>query len=288
MKNNIKNFIRNVSRILPDSIFLKIQYKRLVGEKLNLHNPKTFNEKLNWLKLYDRQPMYTMMVDKYAVKQFVAGIIGEEYIIPNYGVWNRFEEIDFEHLPNQFVLKCTHDSGGLVICRNKEEFNKNAAEKKIARCLKNNFYYAGREWPYKNVKPRIIAEKYMVDSEKEELNDYKLMCFNGEHKCTFVCEERFSEEGLKLTIYDKDWNIMPVTRHCPSNPEKKDKPRNYDEMVRIAERLSQGIPFLRVDFYEVQGKLYFGELTFYPGNGFEKFYPSEWDRILGDWLVLPD
>lgn len=286
VRNSIVIFLKYV---LPDKVIIRMMYRKKIGKKIYINNPKTFNEKLQWLKLYDRNPLYTTLVDKYAVRQYIKEKIGEEYLIPLIGgPWKSVDEIPFDTLPNQFVLKTTHDSGGVVICNNKKNFDVDAAKRKLYKSLKNNFYYNGREWPYKNVPPQIIAEKYMTDSDKDELTDYKLMCFNGEHKCTFLCEDRFSKEGLKVTFYDKEWNIMPFERHYPRNSIKKEKPTSYEKMVQLAENLSNVIPFVRVDFYEIQEKIYFGELTFYPGSGFEKFNPPEWDRILGDWLILPE
>lgn len=272
---------------MPDEKYLKLIFKTMVGYELNLSEPKTFNEKLQWLKLNDRKPEYTTMVDKYSAKDYVADIIGSDYIIPTLGMWDSFDEIDFDELPNQFVLKCTHDSGGLVICTDKNKFDYKAARKKITKCLKYNYYYAGREWVYKDVKPRIIAEKYMCDAINIELNDYKLMCFDGEVKCSFVCSDRFSEGGLRVTFYDKDWNVLPFERHYPKSNVPISKPLNYDKMISFAEKLAQNIPFVRVDFYEIAGKLYFGELTFFPGGGFEEFEPQEKDLELGSWIKLP-
>ncbi|HRU98901.1 MAG TPA: ATP-grasp fold amidoligase family protein [Ruminococcus sp.] len=273
---------------MPDREYLSKRFKARLGYPLNLDNPITFNEKLQWLKLYDRRPEYTTMVDKYAVKRYVADTIGVQYIIPTLGVWDRFEDIDFDKLPNQFVLKCTHDSGGLVVCKDKTELNRAKAKKKIERCLKNNYFYLGREWPYMNVKPRIIAEVYMRDDEVDELKDYKFMAFNGEIKCSFVCSERFSDSGLRVTFFDNNWNVMPFERHYPRSSKHIPKPQCYEEMKVLAEKLAQNIPFVRVDFYEVSGKIYFGELTFYPGSGLEEFSPFEWDKKLGKWLKLPD
>ena len=271
---------------INDEEYLKRMFKCSMKKELNLDNPQTFNEKLQWLKLYDRKPEYTTMVDKYAVKKYVADIIGEEYIIPTLGVWNHFDEIDFDKLPNQFVLKCTHDSGGIVICKDKNKLDLKSAKKKIEKCLKRNYYWSSREWPYKDVKPRIIAEPYMEDSKAYELIDYKFMCFNGEVKCSFTCSERFSEDGLKVTFFDKDWNVMPFERHYPASKNPPKKPINYDKMIQFSEQLSKGILFVRVDFYEINGQLFFGELTFYPGGGFEEFTPEEWDYQLGDFLKL--
>ena len=272
---------------MDDKKYLKIAFRIKMGQTLNLENPKTFNEKLQWLKLYDRKPEYTCMVDKYEAKKYVANIIGEEYIIPTLGVWNSFHDIDFNSLPNQFVLKCTHDSGGLVICRDKAKLDMLKTEATINNSLSNNFYYSGREWPYKNVKPRIIAEQYMEDNNSNELTDYKLLCFDGKVKCSFVCTERFTKGGLKVTFFDRDWKKMPFERHYSASNKDIPKPYNFEKMIELAETLSNNIPFVRVDFYETNQHIYFGELTFYPGDGMEEFTPVEWDYTLGSWIKLP-
>ena len=304
MLNKVKNIIKNPSRLfsilsrdyglfkwMGDELYLKIIYKSLFGEELDLNNPITFNQKLQWLKLNNRYPEMVRMVDKYDAKEYVSGVIGEEYIIPTYGVWKRFDDIDFGSLPNQFVLKCTHDSGGLVICKDKSKLDMNIARKKINKCLKRNYYWFGREWPYKNVKPRIIAEKYMVDEAVmedavEELTDYKLMCFNGRSEMAFTCTDRYDSDGLKVTFFDRDWNKLPFERHYPSSKKSIPKPKNYEKMIELSEVLSKGIPFIRVDFYESNDKIYFGELTFYPGTGLEEFTPEIWDKKLGDMIDL--
>lgn len=273
---------------LNDEKYIRLRYKIVTGEKLNLKNPKTFNEKMQWLKLNDRKDIYTTMVDKYEAKKFVANIIGEEYIIPTLGIYDKFEDIDFDKLPSQFVLKCTHDSGGVVICKDKNKFDFEKEKEKINQHLGENYYYAGREWPYKNVKPRIIIEKYMEESGKEDITDYKMMCFNGKVRCSFICLNRRSEEGLNVDFYDTNWNKMPFERHYKNSKILTPKPKNYDLMVELAEKLSKDTKFLRVDFYEVEGKVYFGELTFYPGAGLEEFNPKEWDRKLGDWIDIGD
>ena len=286
VKQKCVNYVfMHFPKLMSDKQYLTVLYRYSMGREMNWDSPKSFNEKLQWLKIYDRNPEYSTMVDKYAVKKYVADKIGEPFIIPTLGVWKRFEEIDFDALPQKFVLKCTHDSGGLVICRDKSTFDKTAAHKKIERCLKRNFYYLGREWPYKNVPPRIIAEPLMEDEEGEDLKDYKLMCFGGKVKCSFVCSAR--SQGLKVTFFDKQWQKLPFERHYPASEENIPCPKTYDEMVRLAEILSEGIPFVRVDFYEIKGKPYFGELTFYPGSGIEEFRPETWDYTLGSWIELP-
>lgn len=273
---------------LSDKNFLRKKYFLKLGKKLNLNKPITFNEKMQWLKLYDRKPEYTNMVDKYEVRKYITETIGKEYLIPIIGVYDKFEQINFDKLPNQFVIKCTHDSGSTIICKDKRNFDVNVAKKKIKSCQKINFYLKGREWPYKNVKHRIIIEKYMKNDDNGELKDYKFMCFNGKVKCSFVCSNRYNDEGMKIDFYDLDWNKMSFQRHYPNSEEQITKPKNYELMIKLAEKLSNNIPFVRVDFYEINGKIYFGELTFFPGSGFEEFTPEKYDEILGQWINLED
>ena len=206
----MSRFIRHGSfKWLKDEICIKIQYYAVFGKSCNLEDPKTFNEKLQWIKLYDRNPQYTIMVDKYEAKEYVKKIIGEEYIIPTLGIYNSFEEINFNELPNQFVIKCTHDSGSTIICKDKSTFNIKKAKKVLDKKMKKNYYYALREWVYKNIKPRIIIEKYMQNKNEDELKDYKLMCFDGKVKCSFVCSDRYNNKGLKVDFFDINWNKMP-------------------------------------------------------------------------------
>lgn len=270
---------------LKDELYIKLCYRARIGKELNLNNPQTFNEKLQWLKLYDRNPEYTEMVDKYEAKKYVADIIGDKYIIPTLGLWNKFEDINFEKLPNQFVLKCTHDSGGLVICKDKSKLNLKEAKRKISKSLKTNYYYHSREWPYKNVKPRIIAEQYMVDESGTELKDYKFFCFNGEPKLLFIAKDR--PYATKFNYYDMNFKKLPFKQHYENFNDCIEKPKGFDKMVELSKKLSKNIPHVRVDFYDINGKVYFGELTFYHFSGFEKFEPEEWDRKLGDMLKLP-
>ncbi|MBR3255373.1 MAG: glycosyl transferase [Clostridia bacterium] len=278
---------RNIIKI-NDEKYLRLLYKFKMHSKLDLKNPKSFNEKLQWLKLNDRNNNYTTMVDKYQVKQYVANILGKEYIIPTLGIYNKFDEIDFDKLPNKFVIKCTHDSGGVIIVKDKKVFDKKAAKKKISKKLKFNYYYSCREWPYKNVKPRIIVEQYLKNDNGKELPDYKFFCFNGKVKMILVCSNR--KGNYKNTnFYDTNWNLLPFTRKSHNNSLKIiERPHNLEEMINIAENLAKNIPFIRVDLYEVNNKVFFGELTFYPSSGFEGFNPDEWDKILGDMLELPN
>ena len=276
-------------KFLPDVPFLKLKYRVAMKKKLNLKKPVTYNEKLQWLKLHDRKPIYTDMVDKFEAKRYVAERIGEEYIIKTLGVWDHFDEIDFDKLPERFVLKCTHDSGGLVIVKDKNNLDKAAAKEKIEKCLKRNFYYAGREWPYKNVKPRVLAEEYMEDSKTAELRDYKFFAFNGKVKALFIASERQKEnEETKFDFFDAEYNHLPVRNGHPNAEIPPEKPKNFEKMKAFAEKLSEGIPHLRVDFYEVDGKIYFGELTFSHWSGMVPFEPEEWDKTFGDWIELPN
>ena len=273
----------------PDDKFLKKIFKIKIGKNLDLENPKTFNEKLQWIKLYDRKPIYTTMVDKYEVKKYVADIIGEEYIIPTIGVWDRFEDIDFDSLPEQFVLKCTHDSNGLVICKDKKTLNCRRVKSKIKRCLKRNHYFTYREWPYKDVKPRIIAEKYMEDTATADLRDYKFFCFDGEAKMLFIATDRQKKrEDVKLDFFDMEFNHLPITKGHSNAAVIPRKPKCFDEMRALAEKLSENIPHVRVDFYEVDGKVYFSEFTFFSGAGLGAFSPEKWDEIIGSWIKLPE
>lgn len=288
MRSTILRAVYLSLRFLDDETYLKLLYRVKMKTPLHLSHPVTFNEKLQWLKLYDKNPDYIRMVDKYEAKKYVADIIGNEHIIPTLGVWDSFDAIDFNSLPDQFVLKCTHDSGGLVICRDKATLNIKKARKKINRSLSWNYFWKGREWQYKNVKPRIIAEQYMEDSRTHELPDYKFMCFNGKVRCVFTCTERFSTGGLKVTFFDLAWNKLSFTRHFPSSEKAIGIPKNMAEMIKMSEKLAGNIPFLRVDFYEIDGQYYFGELTLRPGSGIEEFNPEDWDVKLGEWLKLPD
>lgn len=273
-------------KLIPDNIYLKRLYKKFFKRNLNLKNPTTFNEKLQWLKLYDRKDIYTTMVDKYEVKEYVKNIMGKEYVIPTIGIYNKFEEIDFDKLPKQFVIKCTHDSGSTIVCKDKSKFNIDKAKKKIEGCLNINFFYAFREWPYKNVKPRIIIEKYIEEENKQELKDYKFFCFDGEPKFTLICSERFGSDNMKKTFFDENWKLINLQEGKHPIDATIEKPINFEKMKEIARQLSKDIPFLRVDLYETNKKIYFGEITFYPNAGFEQFEPVEFNKKLGDLINI--
>lgn len=299
MSKKIKDFIKNPFLLviplahrglfnwMSDETYLKLVFRIKMGRKLNLKEPRTFSEKLQWLKLYDRKPIYTTLVDKYEVKKIIADQIGEEYIIPTLGVWDRFDDIDFDSLPNQFVLKCTHDSGGLAICKDKTQFDYSKARKRINKSLKKSFYLIGREWPYKNVKPRIIAEEYMEDELTHELRDYKFFCFDGVVKALFVATERGSKEETKFDFFDADYNHLPFTNGHPNANVLPEKPEHFEEMKALASKLSQGIPQVRIDLYECNGKVYFGEMTFSHWSGLMPYKPEEWDYTFGSWIILP-
>lgn len=275
------------ARYIPDKLFLRIRFRLLTGYRLNLDNPQTYNEKLQWLKLYYRKPEYTPMVDKYEAKEYVSKIIGEEHIIPTLAVYNKIEDIDFNSLPNQFVLKCTHDSGGIVICTDKSILDIKEAANKLRKGLKKNYYYRNREWPYKNVKPRIIAEQYMSDAEGE-LKDYKFFCFDGVPEYMFIASDRYNkQEETKFDFFDMDFNHLPFTNGHPNATKHIDKPAGFEEMKRLASILSKDMPHVRVDFYDINGKIFFGELTFFHWSGFTPFSPIEWDYKFGKKLLLP-
>lgn len=279
--------VLHIAKHFPDRLFLKTIFPLNVGYKLNLKNPRTYNEKIQWLKLYDRRPEYTNMVDKAEVKKYVSNIIGEEHIIKTLAIYNSTEEIDFDNLPNQFVLKVTHDSGGVVICKDKSKLDIPAALSLLKKSLSVNYYWKNREWPYKNVKPRIIAEKYMSD-DSGDLTDYKFFCFDGEPVFMFIANDRFTKgEETKFDFFDMDFNHLPFTNGHPNSNKPVTKPRGFDEMKLLASKLSKGIPHVRVDFYDVNGHVYFGEMTFSHWSGMVPFEPIEWDYKFGEQIKLP-
>lgn len=281
---------------MPDEQYLKRLFKIRLGYELNLASPITFNEKLQWLKLYDRKPEYSAMVDKFAVKEYVSNLIGKEYIIPTLYVWDDPDDIDFDVLPNRFVLKLTHDSGGIVICKDKTQLDKQEALNIIKKSFRNEYFFEGREWPYKNVKHRIIAEEYMENSlsgnicnnENQGLIDYKVHCFNGVPKFILVCGNRYGKDGIVEDFYSIEWERLDIKRPNIQNaPNGYPKPELLAQMIELSKKLSDGIPFLRTDFYIINGKIYFGELTFFPASGFKPFVPQIWDKRIGDLLDLP-
>lgn len=284
--NIYERMLRKTSRfhLIPDEMALMLQGRARLGKWINLKEPRTFSEKLQWLKLHDRNPLYTKLVDKAEVKSWVAERIGWEHVVSTLAVWDSFEQVNFDLLPEKFVLKCTHDSGGLIICSNREEFDIGAARRKIKDSLSRNYFWNGREWPYKLVKPRVLAEEYL-ESGNSGLTDFKIMCFGGRARCVFTCTGR-SEGDLRVDFFDLEWNHLPFTRHYPNADTPPAKPCHFDEMISFAELLSKEIPFVRVDFYEQDDRVLFGEMTFYPGSGFEEFEPEEWDEKLGSLIDI--
>lgn len=279
---------RCLAPYMNDRTFIKWEYFSGMAKFPNLENPKSYNEKLQWLKLNDYHPEYAQMVDKAEAKEYVKSVLGEEadeHIIPTLGVWNSFDEIDFEKLPNQFVLKTTHDSGGVAVVKDKQAMNKKDVRKKIEKSMKNNFFYEHREYPYKDIKPRVIAEKYMVDESGTELKDYKFFCFDGEPKMLFVATDRPFD--TRFDFFDMDWNHLPFKQGHPLAQKEIRKPVGFDKMIELARKLSKGLKHVRVDLYDINGHIYFGELTFFHFSGNVPFVPDEWDYKIGEWLQLP-
>lgn len=305
MKSNLESviyrFLNNPWRIakrfarrgwldfLPDKIYISILYRANFGKRMNWNSPKTYNEKLQWLKLYDRKSIYKEMVDKYDAKRYVADKVGAEYV-PEVvgGPWSSFDEIDFDGLPDRFVLKTTHDCGGVWICKDKGTLNIDAAKAFINGHMEDNYYRKHREWPYKNIQPRIFAEEYLDDLVDGELRDFKFFTFNGIPKMMFIASERQNPNvKTKFDFFDMDFCHLPFVQGQPNFEKTILKPKNFEKMKEIAEILAEGTPQLRVDFFECNGRLYVGELTFFHYAGFVPFEPDEWDEIIGNWLTLP-
>ena len=271
--------------ILSDETFLKFYYRIFIGRKLDLEHPKGYNEKLQWLKLHDRNEVYSSLVDKYQVKQIVGKIIGEEYVVPIVaGPWQSVDDIEFEKLPEKFVLKVSHDCGGVIICRNKNSFDWELSKKILKKKMKKNYFYMGREWPYKNVSPCIFAEEYLEIPMQGALTDYKFMCFDGIPRIMFTVTER--DKGLKVDFFDMEFKHLPIIRKYPNNAKTIEKPESFELMKELSQKLAQNIPHVRIDLYEFNGRVYFGEYTFYPGGGFEKFASYEDDLKLGEMITV--
>lgn len=283
------SILARVGKKWSDEKYIKALYRLGVGRKLNLQDPKRLSEKLQWLKLYNRQPFYTQLVDKYQVKKYVAEKIGKQHVVPLIGVWNRFDEIDFEKLPEQFVLKTTHDSGSVIVVKEKKNLDLVVTKEKLERSLQHDFYLGGREWPYKDVPRKIIAEQYIPSLGNVDSVEYKVTCMNGEVKFVTFCKgPAHTDLNLRTNDhFDKSFNRLPFYVYYKNSNEKYEKPKTWDEMIKLSEILSKDIPYLRVDFYNVDDTIYFGEFTFYTWAGFMKFVPDKWDEILGSWLVLP-
>ena len=287
----LAHFIRGKAKWMSDEMYLKIMYRANIGKKLNLKNPRTYTEKMQWLKLYDHKSIYTRMVDKYGVKGFVAERIGELYTVQTIGVFDSFEEIDFGTLPNKFVIKCTHDSHSILICRNKETFDIEGARNRLNACLKENYFWKGREWPYRNVVPRIIIEKMLCEDPNDHLEEYDFFCFDGEPKIVCRCwGDRDRGEAHYNDFYSIDGERLPFSWCYPTSEDGKlVKDEIYHQMLSYSRSLSEGLPFLRVDFFRDENdRIYVGELTFYECSGLTKVHPPEWDEILGSWIQLPE
>ncbi len=273
---------------MEDAEYLRRRFQALMGKPLDLANPRSFNEKLQWLKLHDRNPDYTIMADKIAVKDYVARKIGQEYCIPTLGVWEKPAAIDFDALPEKFVLKCNHNSGlGMCICRDKAVLDRKKTRKALAKGLREKYYLKNREWPYKNIRPRILAEAFL-ECPQGELADYKIHCFHGQPRFILVCQDRFGATGLTEDFFTPQWEHMDLKRPGIPNAAKPiPAPGKLEEMLELAKQLSADIPFVRVDLYCVEDRIYFSELTFFPASGGKPFQPESWDEILGSWLKLP-
>lgn len=287
------SFVANCLKFLPDKLYLSLRFRALMGYWMNWKSPRTFSEKIQWLKVYNRKEIYTNLVDKYAAKAYVGDLIGKEYIIPTLGVWDNPEAIDWDSLPKEFVLKTTHGGGsvGVVICNDKNNFDILQASKLLNLSLKSDIYTRFREWPYKDVPKRIIAEKFMSTSGCNELNnltDYKFYCFGGEPKYCQVIRDRRTTETIDF--YDMDWqhqDFVGLNPNVHNGITPVPRPVLLKDMTEICRKLSSDIPFLRVDLYVIDEKVYFGEMTFYPASGFGQFRPVEWQNILGDMIDLP-
>ena len=274
---------------LPDKAYLKLMFRLELKQKLNLEDPQTFNEKLQWLKLYYHRPDLTMMADKLAVKQHVASLIGEQYVVPLLGSWDDPAEIDWDALPRRFVLKTNHDGGnyGIVICKDKDRLDKAKAIRKLRASLKRNPYLLGREWPYKNIPRKVFAEQYLEEAGKQELTDYKFYCFDGKVRFLFIASGR-QEGHITFDYFDENYRHLDVVQTHPPAAVPPEKPEHFELMIQLAEKLSEGLPHVRVDFYQVNGKVYFGEYTFFTHGGWAAFDPDEYDRLLGSYIHLPE
>ena len=286
---NVRGKIMYALSFLPDKLYLQFFYFATTRKFIDFKNPKGFCEKLQWLKVNDRRPEYTELVDKLAVRDCIADILGEEHLFPLLGKWQSFDQIDFDSLPEQFVLKCNHDSGSTKVIKEKSALTKadfDEMREFYTKRLKRDFYFAGREYPYKGIEPYIIAEQLMIDETAPEksIEDYKFFCFNGEAKMMFVATDRATD--CKFDFYDMEFNHLDVYNIHPNTDKVISKPEKFEEMKEIAAKLSKGMRQVRIDLYELNGKIYFGEYTFFHGGGFQLFHPAEWERKLGDWIDI--
>lgn len=292
---NIKNPVYSFNYIiskgnfdnLSDKSYLQLLYKKNMGYPLNLNQPKTYNEKLQWLKLYNHNPLYTQLVDKYEVREYVTKKIGAKYLNTLYGVYDSFEEIDFKNLPEKFVLKATHTSGDFFICEDKSKLDLELLKEKIDNWLNRNYYQLHREWPYKNVKPRIICEKLLVQENNEELRDYRFFCFNGKPRFIAVDFSITRKSKTRRNLYDLNWNLMDESISYPRELNiKLEKPKELEELITLSTKLTEGIPHARVDFYIIKNKIIFGEITFFHQAGMGEIHPESFNLKMGEWINI--
>lgn len=286
-KYKILDFIRTkVMCIIPDKLYLKIMYKLKTGHKLNLKNPERYTEKIQWLKLYNRNDEYTNYADKVKVRDIVAKNAGKKYLIPLLGVYDKFDDINFEKLPDKFVLKCNHDSGSVIICTDKNNFDYDYARKKLEKSLKCNYYIIGREYIYKDIDRKIMVEKYLDDLDGNSANDYKVFIINGEFSHLEICSDRFTD--LRVTFFDEKKKKLNISEMGEKYDKKIKLPNEIDEMIEIAKNIAGDIPLLRVDFYDVNGKIYFGEVAFFDCSGYATYSDDSFDYTIGRKLQLPE
>lgn len=290
------DMMRVCPKLMSDKYYIKVIWKQIMGYPLDLHHPKTFNEKLQWMKLYDRNPLYTDLVDKLKVKEWVAERIGAEHVIPTLAVYDSVDEIDISQLPNQFVLKCNHDSGGVVICSDKQNFDFELAKRKVNKSFCHNFYWDFREWPYKNVDRKIFAESFLTDKKAQKplncntkcafegLKDYKFFCFDGVPRIMYIANDR--AEYATTDFFDMEGHLLPVFMKDSPSSIPPLLPSHFEEMKTFAEVLSAGLRQVRVDFYEADDMVYFGEMTFFHSAGFSEVHPKEWNMRMGNWIRL--
>lgn len=288
-RDKVMTFLKKSLRFLPDKTYIKLYYRLRVGRPLNTKNPTTLNEKLQWLKFNYRFPLQSIVSDKLLVRDYVAEKIGAEYLIPLLGTWENYDDVDFDKLPEKFVLKCNHDSGGLVVCTDKSKLDQKEARNRVEKSLKSNFFYIGREYQYRNIKPRIICEQFISDNGKVPM-DYKIYCFNGKPDVILVCKDRFSDNTHRASYlyFDQEWRFQPLNKGDETLTEVDvPKPKNLDRMIEIAKDLSKDFLFARIDLYNIDGQIYFGEITLSPNSGFDPDIKYETDLMFGEKLEIP-
>ena len=288
-RDKVMTFLKKSLRFLPDKTYIKLYYRLRVGRPLNTKNPTTLNEKLQWLKFNYRFPLQSLVSDKLLVRDYVAEKIGAEYLIPLLGTWENYDDVDFDKLPEKFVLKCNHDSGGLVVCTDKSKLDHKEARNRVEKSLKSNFFYIGREYQYRNIKPRIICEQFISDNGKVPM-DYKIYCFNGKPDVILVCKDRFSDNTHRASYlyFDQEWRFQPLNKGDETLTEVDvPKPKNLDRMIEIAKELSKDFLFARIDLYNIDGQIYFGEITLSPNSGFDPDIKYETDLMFGERLKIP-